>query len=260
MKRVFVYLSALVGFGGMVYLASRSEAQPGVAPATTPATRPTVAVFNMAAVMRDFGKAKHQVYLLNEKRTVLSGDLGKWRTEYIETQKKHQLANDPKIKGELEKVMVDLARKIEDKDREVNKALNEDASNIISGLYDDIKTVVDKTAEMNGYHIVFAYPDAVTPEEKSNPFLKELKLKPPAAQPFFVSPQIDITGVVITTLNKWYPAPPVPATAQRPVQGASGGVPVPAGGQGVPAGQQGLPPGQQGLPPTGVPGQIPGGR
>ena len=53
--------------------------------------------------------------------------------------------------------------------RKINKALNDDASAIISELYDQIKTVVDKTAEMNGYHIVFAYPDAVTDKEINEP-------------------------------------------------------------------------------------------
>jgi Skp family chaperone for outer membrane proteins len=250
-KRVFVYLSALVGFGGMVFLAGQSAAQQAGAPPVTQTTRPTVAVFNMAAVMRDFGKAKHQVYLLNEKKVSLSGELAQWRTSYIETQKKIQLANDPAVKATLEKTLVDLARKIEDKDREINKILNDDASKIISGLYDDIKTVVDKTAEMNGYHIVFAYPDAVTPEEKNNPMLKELKLKPPAAQPFFVSPQIDITAIVVTTLNKWYPAPAVPTTPPQPQQqGAQTPTPQP----GVPNGQPQVLPvggGPQGVPPTG---------
>ena len=61
--------------------------------------------------------------------------------------------------------MLDLSRKIEDEESKINKTLNDDASAIISKLYDEIKTVVDKTAEMNGYHIVFAYPDAVTEKE-----------------------------------------------------------------------------------------------
>ena len=240
MNRVFVYLSALVGVCGMVYLAGRTEAQPAAARPTTTAA-PTVAVFNMAAVMRDYGKAKHQVFLLSQKKTALSGELGKWRSDYIEAQKKIQIASDPKVKEELGRTVVDLTRRIEDKEREVSKSLNEAASSIISGLYDEIKTVVDKTAEMNGYHIVFAYPDAVTPEEKNNPYLKELKLKPPAAQPFFVSSHVDITGVVIQTLNKWYPAPAVPSTpppatpANSPVPTQSG-VPATGGTPGLPSG------------------------
>lgn len=212
MKRVFIYLSALVGLGGMVYLAGTSQAQPGAAPAT-PQARPAIAVFNMAAVMRDYGKAKFQVHTLNEKRTAMSTELVKWRADYIKLQQDVQKTADPALKDRMAKEMLDLARKIEDKDREINKALNDEASKIISTLYDDIKTVVDKTAEMNGYHIVFAYPDAVTPDEQKNPYLKELKLKPPAAQPFFVAQQVDITGVVVATLNKWYPAPAVPAGA-----------------------------------------------
>jgi Skp family chaperone for outer membrane proteins len=271
-NRTFVYLAALVGFGGMIYLAGASQAQPGGgppgapppgAPAPTAQSRPTIAVFNMAGVMRDYGKAKYQVWLLNKRRLEISGDLGKWRTDYIDTQKTAQATADPKLREQYTQKLVNLARLIEDKDREVNKTLNDEASKIISGLYDEIKTVVDKTAEMNGYHVVFAYPDAVTPEEQQNPFLKELKLKPPAAQPFYVSPQVDITGVVITTLNKWYPPRdaqnnPVDVTKLPPLEnapqpGASApgtGAPstVPPGG-GVPGAPPGAPPGVPGAPP-----------
>ncbi len=255
MKRAFVYLTALVGFGGMVYLAGTTQAQPGApgAPPPAPQARPTVAVFNMAAVMKDYGKAKYQVYLLNKKRVGISGDLVKWRTDYIETQKQAQLATDPKLREQLTQKLVGLTRLIEDKDREVNKALNDEASAIISQLYDEIKTVVDKTAEMNGYHVVFAYPDAITPEDAKNPFLKELKLKPPAAQPFFVAPQVDVTGVVVGTLNKWYPprdekGQPVDVNNLPPVEGAA----VPA--TNPPAGPQPAGGAVPGAPPGGVPG------
>lgn len=236
MNRVFMYLSALVGLGGMFYLAGTSQAQPPAAAAAQPTAqaRPTIAVFNMAAVMRDYGKAKFQVFQLNKKREDMSKDLVQWRGEYLKAQKDHAAAGDPKIKSDLEKKLVELARNIEDKDREINKALNDEASKIISQLYDDIKMVVDKTAEMNGYHIVFAYPDAVTDEEKKSPYLKELKLKPPAAQPFYVAPQVDVTGVVVATLNKWYPAPAVPDTPPPATPGNSGVPGTGAPGTGIP--------------------------
>lgn len=247
MNRVFMYLSALVGIGGVAFLAGSTQAQapggaPPGAPTPTPQSRPTVAVFNMAAVMRDFGKAKYQVYQLNKKRLEMSGDLGKWRAEYIQLQNDVAKAVDPAVKETLTKRMVVLSRQIQDKDAEVNKMLNDEASVIISQLYDDIKNVVDKTAEMNGYHLVLAYPDAVTPEEHKNPMLKELKLKPPAAQPFYVARQIDLTGVIVDTLNKWYPAPAVPAE----------------GAQGQPGQPQPGPGPQPGQPNAGAPGR-PGG-
>lgn len=221
-----MYLMAMAGFGGMLLLAATSQAQPGSAPPgappsqppAQPTTRPAIAVFNMAAVMKDYTKAKYQVYLLNEERRKLSVDLIELRGRYTKLQQDVQASQDPKTKEALVQQQRELARQLEDRDRDINKALNEKASAIISTLYDEIKTVVDKTAEMNGYHIVFAYPDATTPDEAKTPYVKELKLKPPAAQPFYVARHVDITGVVIQTLNTWYPsaAPPVNAPAGPP--------------------------------------------
>ena len=261
MKRTKAYLTALAGFGGVLLLAGTSQAQPpgapggGAPPAGQPTARPTIAVFNMAAVMREFGQAKFQVYQLNEKRKAMSKDLSVWRAEYIKLQEDIPKQQVPAIRDEMAKKMLELSRKIQDKDSEINKALNDDASAIISKLYDQIKTVVDKTAEMNGYHIVFAYPDAVTTEEINSPMVKELKLKPPAAQPFYVAKHVDLTGVVIQTLNAWYPAPAVPNDPPAPTRPAGGGaVPTPPGAGGVPPGA-GLPP-TGGVPPgSGLPGR-----
>jgi len=227
-KRVYVYLSALVGLGGAIFLAGAGRAQqPGAPAAAPPAGRPSVAVFNMAAVMRDYGKAKYQVWELNEERKKMSGDLVQWRAEYVKNQQSMTQTPDPQLKEGFGKKMLELQRLIEDKDRDINKVLNEKASSIISGLYDDIKLVVDKTAEMNGYHLVLAYPDAVTADEQKNPYLKELKLKPPACQPFFVHRQVDLTGIVVQTLNQWNPAKQIPAGAELPagVPGAAPALP-----------------------------------
>lgn len=222
MKRAKSYLTMAIGLGGMLLLSGTSQGQgPGGAvpppgggqPPATSTARPTIAVFNMAAVMREFGQAKYQVYQLNEKRKGMAKDVVAWRAEYVKLQEEAPKQQVPAIRDEMARKMLDLSRKIQDKESEVNKTLNDEASAIISKLYDQIKTVVDKTAEMNGYHIVFAYPDAVSAEESNSPMVKELKLKPPAAQPFFVAKHVDLTGVVVQTLNAWYPAPAVPADA-----------------------------------------------
>ncbi|MDY3554312.1 OmpH family outer membrane protein [Gemmata sp. JC717] len=210
MKRTWMLLSGLLGVVGTVGLARAQAPAPGAAappagaPAGAPATRPTVAVFNMAGVMRDFGQAKYQVHLLNTRKNEMSKQLLGWRGEYIQIQQDLQKNPNPPDKEQKVQRMLALSRAIEDEDRKINKQLNDDASAIISDLYDKIKMVVDKTAEMNGYHIVFAYPDAVTAEELKSPYIKELKLKPPAAQPFYVAGHADITGIVVKTLNTWY--------------------------------------------------------
>ncbi len=204
MKRKNIWLAAALGALCSVGAATAQPPAPGAPPAA-PQTRPTVAVFNMAAVMRDFGQAKYQVYLLNNKKNELSKNLVAWRTEYINIQK--DLAANPNNprKDELQARLLKIARDVEDEDRKINKTLNDDASAIIADLYDKIKVVVDRTADANGYHVVFAYPDAVTPEELKSPYIKELKLKPPAAQPFYVAKHADMTEMLVKTLNGWYP-------------------------------------------------------
>lgn len=245
MTRTIKLLSAALGVAGALYLGGAAAAQPGApgappapAPAATPAVRPTVAVFNMAAVMRDFGQAKYQVWLLNNKKTEMSKNIMVWRGEYIQIQKDLQInPKAPDLDAKTQR-MLTLARQIEDEDRKINKQLNDDASAIIADLYDKMKAVVDKTAEMNGYHIIFAYPDAVTQEELKSPYIKELKLKPPAAQPFYVAPHADVTAVVVKTLNAWYP----PTNAQgQPVDVSK--LDVPNAGNGVPGANPATPPG-----------------
>ena len=77
---------ALAGLGGMLSWPARRKARDQAgrgAPAgpelrrRAPAARPTIAVFNMAAVMREFGQAKYQVHMLNEKRKSLSTQAGR---------------------------------------------------------------------------------------------------------------------------------------------------------------------------------------
>jgi Skp family chaperone for outer membrane proteins len=208
-------LAAVVAVAMAVAFVSGASIMPGTAkpPVDVKAevAKPAVvvghktAVFNMAAVMRDFHQAKYQVWLLNGKKVEISKQLMVWRGEYIQHQQ--DIQKNPKH-PELEKKtkrMLELARKIEDEDRDINKQLNDDASAIIGDLYDKMKTVVDKTAEAEGFQLVLAYPDAVTAEEMKSPYIKELKLKPPAAQPFHIAPSIDITSRVIDRLNEKYP-------------------------------------------------------
>jgi Skp family chaperone for outer membrane proteins len=211
MNRLYALAVGAIALGAVAFV-SGSPASPGGMKAADEkkenaekAARPTTVVFNMAAVMRDFGQAKYQVWLLNNKKSEMSKDLLAWRSEHIQHQQDLQKNPQHPEKEAKKQRILDLARMIEDEDRKINKLLNDDASAIISDLYDKIKIVVDKTAELNDYHIVFSYPDAVTEEEKQSPYIKELKLKPPAAQPFYVAPKADITSVVVKTLNTWYP-------------------------------------------------------
>ena len=215
-------------------------------PAKPAAVGHKIAVFNMAAVMRDFHLAKYQVWQLNNKRTELSKKMVALSAEYTQLQREAQ-PNLPVPEDKAKRAFA-LAREIEDEHRTINKQLNDDASAIIGELYDKIKVVVDKTAEKEGFQLVLAYPDAVTPDELQSPHIKELKLKPPAAQPFYVAREIDITARVIERLNELYP--PLDPETGKPVDLSKlDGFPGPAPKNGPP-----IP-----LPPVpNVPGAVPG--
>ncbi|HEV3439708.1 MAG TPA: OmpH family outer membrane protein [Gemmata sp.] len=194
-------------FGGTPLRGGAALPQPLGTPATLASK---IAVFNMAAVMKDYGKAKYQVYQLNEERKRLSADLVPLRAECTKLQNDITIEQNPTMKEQLEQRKVELTRQIEDKSKRIDKQMTNKASALISSLYDEIKLVVDETAKTKGYAIVFAYPDASNPEDLMSPHVKELKLKPPAAQPFYVAKKVDLTDEVIETLNARYPVPPIP--------------------------------------------------
>ena len=162
--------------------------------------------FNMARVMREFKRAKSEVELLNARKERLSADLVKMRERYAKLQADARKSTDDREKELIADELLVLARKIEDADRKINKELNDRASEIIAALYDDMYAAVKEVARENGLVAVLAYPDAVTPEEANSPMIKELKLKPPAAQPFYIDPSVDYTDAILRKLNAKAPA------------------------------------------------------
>jgi len=158
--------------------------------------------FNMAKVMREYKKAKTAVARLNTRKNRMSANLIGLRSMYTELQNTAKQTTDIKAKAELEDSLILLAREIEDLDRAINKILNEKATIIISELYDEMHAVATALARENGLVALLAYPDAVTPEERDSPFVKELKLKPPACQPFYLDSSAEYSDELIRRLNE----------------------------------------------------------
>jgi Skp family chaperone for outer membrane proteins len=201
---LFTLIGMAAGFVGIML---QAEASPTPRAAALANSGTKIAVFNMAAVMKDYERARIKVYVLNKEKKKMSAELVPLRDNYIKLQQDIQSQQDSPTKDQMQMQLTDLAREIENKNREISRELNEKASVIIIELYNEIKTVLDKTAEKHGYQIVFSYPDAANAEDLKNPSLKELKLKPPAAQPFYLDKQVDLTDEVIQALNAHYSAP-----------------------------------------------------
>jgi Skp family chaperone for outer membrane proteins len=162
--------------------------------------------FNIARVMRESKRAKTAVARLNARRDRMAANITGMRHMHAALQAAIAKEANPKKRDALAEDLLTVARQIEDADREINKILNGRASIIIAELYDEIRAAVVGIAREHNLTAVLAYPDAVTPEEAENPYVKELKLKPPAAQPFYVDPVADVTSELLRQLNDKFDA------------------------------------------------------
>jgi Skp family chaperone for outer membrane proteins len=189
--------------GAALVAGSNREDAPKPEKAAKPAS--TTGFFNMAKVMRENKRAKNEIEKMNAKRARATINLQVMRASYTDMQGKVVNAVG-KEKEELSGEMLKLARKIEDADREIQKSLNDRATAILTKIYDELHATVAGIAKENGLLAVLAYPDATTPEEQNSPMIKELKLKPPAAQPFYLDPSVDFSDEIVKRLNAKYVA------------------------------------------------------
>ncbi|MGL6073676.1 MAG: OmpH family outer membrane protein [Fimbriiglobus sp.] len=220
MKRLYAYLLALVVIGAGVSYTSYVQAQaPGAAP-SAPKASGRVAVFNVAKVMRDYKKWQHFAALMNQKRNMAQADLLKLRNEIADLQNKMQTELVAAKKEEIAKLIVVKQREFQDREAGLRKALDEESAGYLRNLYAEIQQCVKAIVEQQGFDLVMAYPDAISQEELNSPLYYDLKLRPPAAMPFYVSPSADMTDALVLTLNSNFPAPVGQAGAIAPAAGA----------------------------------------
>lgn len=176
------------------------------------APRPVVVIgqktgyFNMAKVMREYSRARTAVVRLEGRRLRLAANLVGLRAMHADLQATYAATTDPSRKFDLGSDLRALARRIEDLDRTIGRLLNERASIVISELHDELRAVATAVAHEHGLTALLAYPDAVTPQEAESPLVKELKLKPPALQPFYLDPAADYSDEIAHRLNEKFAA------------------------------------------------------
>ncbi len=165
-----------------------------------------MAFFNLPKVLKNYKRSGGMAAQLNAQRFNLSIRLVEWKGRYAKLQSDIAVEQDADAKEKMAAEMVQLTRKIEDKEREISKALSERSAEIIVALYDDIREVSVEVARERGLVVLFAYPDVSHPEEMELPQVKELKLKPPAVMPFYLDPSVDYTDELLQRLNAKFAA------------------------------------------------------
>jgi Skp family chaperone for outer membrane proteins len=245
-KRAYLFLAALVGLGGAVYLAGRIQAQQPAGGGAAPARQdpPRVAVFNVAKLMKEFTKWQYYAVTMNNERIQAANELLKIKGE-IDKLREQILKETEKAKiDSLQKAITEKQRLFEDRENFYKGELDGKAAKHLKELFADVNAAVAGIVERNGYDIVFAYPEATTAADADSQLYIDMKMRPPAAMPFFVSKRIDITDVMVSTLNEYRKAPgavppqlPTPGQdvkttgATAPATDPRGVVPTPGGGR-----------------------------
>jgi Skp family chaperone for outer membrane proteins len=202
-KRLYVGMVAVALAAGT---ASAQAPAGGGAPAAAPPSRGP-AVFNVARVMKDYQKWQYFAAQMNKERMAEASKLANIRNQVMNLENDYKKETIADKKLALEQQMTQLQRQFEDMEKTIRKNIDEKSAVHLKTLFTEIRTVVDAVAKTNGFELVLAYPDALTQEEMNSPVYFDIKMRPPAAMPFYVSPSIDITMVVVQTLNKNFPAP-----------------------------------------------------
>ena len=245
MKRIYLFLVALVGLSSAVFFAARLNAQGPSAPAAgapaapARADPPRVAVFNVALLMKKFDKWQYYAITMENARVMAATELLKMRNEIVRMQEAAQQVTEVAKQTEWIKKIRDKQIAFEDKEKEFKDKLDADANKHLKELFQDVNLAVQGIVEANGYDIVFAYPEATTKEEADSQNYIDLKLRAQAAMPFYVSKRIDITQTMIDTLNFHRKAPAaIPPKLKMPdpkefgltTTGGGGGVTAPVSG------------------------------
>jgi Skp family chaperone for outer membrane proteins len=224
-KRTFTRLAALATVGTALAWAPAADAQPGGAPAggaPAPATpRPQrICIVNMPKVLREYNKANFQGAEITKKRQAYVSLVTGKREKLAEINKMYQAEKIPERQKALQEQALSVNREIEDIDRKAQTELTQLSNDTIVRVYQEIKGVIADIAKTNNLDMVLAYPAATKPEEENSPQVAQLMLQAPALMPFYHR-GMDITDVVVQTLNARYPSaapdPVIPVESRSPM-------------------------------------------
>jgi Skp family chaperone for outer membrane proteins len=234
-KRTFTRLAVLATLGVAIAFTPAAFAQGGsTTGGPTPPQSQRIVIVNIAKVLRDYNKANFQGAEITKKRVAYVNQVNAKREKLAELNKLYNSVTDPVQKKALQEQALAVNREIEDIDRRAQQELTQLSNDTIVKVYQEIKGVIYDIAKTNNLGMVLCYPAASKPEDENSPQVAQLMLQTPALIPFYHS-NMDITKVVVDTLNARYPSPPAPSVStvggtESPPMGTIPPPPKPGGG------------------------------
>jgi Skp family chaperone for outer membrane proteins len=231
-KRILTRLAVVATLGTALALAPPASAQPagsggaGGAPAPAAPRPQRIVIVNIAKVLRDYNKANFLGAEITKKRQFYVSKVNALKEQITEINQQFQKATNPDIKKQLQEKALSVQRQIEDLDRQAQMELTKLSNDTIVQVYQEIKGVITDIAKTNNLDMVLCYPAASKAEDDNTAPVAQLMLQTPALIPFYHR-GMDVTDVVIQTLNARYPSP---APKIEPAAGTSPpSAPIPMG-------------------------------
>lgn len=209
-------LAAICALASDSVVAQAPMPQPAT-PAAQPA-RPRIALVNIAKVLKEYNKANSDGQNITKKRQEYIDKVKPYSDKLAALSRQVQTTVNPTEKEKLQKEALAVNRAVEDLNQEAQRVLSEMTDHTIVEVYQNIKSVINDIAVTNNLDLVMCYPDGSSAEDDKKPVVAQMKLQSPALIPFYHR-GMDITEVVVVTLNRRHPAPPVATTPPAPMGG-----------------------------------------
>jgi Skp family chaperone for outer membrane proteins len=208
--RTFTRFAAVATVGMALAFAPAALAQGNTTTGGTAQPRSQrIVIVNIAKVLRDYNKANFVGAEITRKRVAYVNQVNGKREKLNELNAQFTKNPDPVQKKQLQEQALGIQREIEDIDRKAQAELTQLSNDTIVKVYQEIKGVIYDIAKTNNLDMVLCYPAASKPEDENSPQVAQLMLQTPALIPFYHS-GMDITKVVVDTLNARYQSPPAP--------------------------------------------------
>jgi Skp family chaperone for outer membrane proteins len=204
-KRTVIVAAGMMALSLCILVSHRLGAQSTPArPAGTPAT-PKIGLINLTYVVKNYERFK----AFNEE---LKSAVKPYQDNDTNYKKQGEVlakeAGDQKTSAErreqIERQLTELKRKIEDNQRDAQKALAKKQDDQLKILYMDIHGVVTRYAQAHGYDMVMHFHDALDRDQYWSAANIARKMQVGSLLPMYYAPSLDISGHIVATLNASY--------------------------------------------------------
>jgi Skp family chaperone for outer membrane proteins len=192
----------ILAIGTLALGAGACSAQDDKAPPTK------LAIVNVGAVFSKYEKAIALKETLQEAFAPYKQKADKWTLEI--TQFKAQIDKGgltQERKDELEKLVLDRQRSLQDLDREAKSVLGKEQEAQLAALWKDVIEATEKYAAAKGFGMVLGYGDPTDPKDLTtfaNINRKMQGMDAGGLTPLYAHPSLDITSGLVAALNESY--------------------------------------------------------